>query len=65
VVKACRQDHALLIGLFAITISRNGGMVQQVSFYNWIQSYQCDKGIIPPGPNPGSDMPCYYDNTTG
>lgn len=57
-VKACRQDHALLIGLFAITISRNGGMVQQVSFYNWIQSFEC-----PPLPEP--QPPGCFDNKTG
>jgi hypothetical protein len=43
VYKACRQDHALSIGLFAIFISRNGSMVQQVSFYNWISSFVCER----------------------
>ena len=26
--KACKEDHALAIGLFALSISRNGGMLQ-------------------------------------
>jgi len=37
--KACDQDHALAIGLVAISISRNGAMLQQTTFYNWIASY--------------------------
>lgn len=39
VFKACKQDHALAIGLIAISFSRMGSMLQQVTFYNWIESY--------------------------
>jgi predicted NBD/HSP70 family sugar kinase len=37
--KACKQDHALGIGLIAVSIIRNGTMLQQVTFYNWITSF--------------------------
>lgn len=37
--KACKQDHALLIGLIAVSISRIGSMIQQVTFSNWINSF--------------------------
>ena len=38
--KACKEDHALAIGLFGLSISRNGTMLQQVQFQNWIASYE-------------------------
>ena len=62
-VKACRQDHALLIGLFAITISRNGSMVQQVAFFNWIQSFECPLPT-PTDPDPVLPPGC-FDAKTG
>jgi predicted NBD/HSP70 family sugar kinase len=37
--KACKQDHALGIGLIAVSIIRNGTMLQQVTFYNWVNSF--------------------------
>jgi hypothetical protein len=40
-LKACKQDHALAIGLIAVTISRMGTMVQTVTFSIWIKSYVC------------------------
>jgi hypothetical protein len=37
--KACKQDHALGIGLIAVSVIRNGTMLQQVTFYNWINIF--------------------------
>jgi len=37
--KACKQDSGLAIGLFTISISRNYGVLQQVMFQNWINSF--------------------------
>jgi hypothetical protein len=38
-LKACRQDHALAIGLIAVSISRIGTMVQTTTFLIWIKSF--------------------------
>lgn len=34
--KACKQDHALLISLIALSTSRNTANLQQSNFYIWI-----------------------------
>lgn len=47
--KACKQDSALAIGLFALSISRNGAALQQVTFQQWIA---------------GSSDRCGYDSRT-
>jgi len=39
-LKACKQDHALAIGLIAVSISRIGTMVQTTTFLIWIKSFK-------------------------
>ena len=38
-LQACKQDHALAIGLIAVSISRIGTMVQTTTFLIWIKSF--------------------------
>lgn len=39
VVKACRADKALLIGILGCAIARNVTMVQQITFPQFMQSF--------------------------
>jgi len=45
--KACKQDHALGVGLIAVMITRMGTMVQTVTFNIWIRNYDCEPVPFP------------------
>lgn len=41
---ACKRDSALAISLIALTVSRNTSQLQQVTFQNWIDTFDLDNG---------------------